>query len=200
MKNRFKPHAQDLYIAVMEEENPWTTLSSNPVYDNNWISVSEHQVINPSGGNGIYGVVHFKNLAIGVLPLDEQNNTWLVGQYRYPLQAYSWEIPEGGGALDIDPLEGAKRELIEETGLVALEWTEIQRMYLSNSVSDELAVIYVARNLNQGPSSPEETEQLVLRKLPFEEAYQMVLSGAITDSMSVAAILKVKILLQKGHI
>ncbi|MGY4383605.1 ADP-ribose pyrophosphatase [Pedobacter sp. UYP24] len=184
----------------MEEHNPWTTLRSESIYDNNWINVTEHQVINPSGGDGIYGVVHFKNLAIGILPLDEQNNTWLVGQYRYPLQAYSWEIPEGGGLLDVDPLTSAQRELMEETGLIATEWTEIQRMHLSNSVSDELSIIYVARGLSQGLAAPEETEQLSIRKLPFEEAYQMVLSGIITDSMSVAAILKAKILILEGLI
>jgi ADP-ribose pyrophosphatase len=178
----------------MEENNPWTTLDRKEVYDNQWINVNEHQVINPSGGSGIYGVVHFKNVAIGVLPLDEDNNTWLVGQYRYPLQAYSWEIPEGGGPLGLDPLDGAKRELLEETGLVATDWTEIQRMYLSNSVSDELAIIYVARGLTMGVAEPEETEQLVVRKLSFEEAYQMVVDGTITDSMSIAAILKTKIL------
>ena len=178
----------------MEEDNPWTTLERKEIYDNNWINVNEHQVINPSGGQGIYGVVHFKNLAIGILPLDEDNNTWLVGQYRYPLQAYSWEIPEGGGPLGIDPLDGAKRELLEETGLTATNWTELQRMHLSNSVSDELAIIYVARGLTMGVAAPEETEDLQLRKLPFEEAYQMVLDGIITDSMSVAAILKTKVL------
>jgi len=178
----------------MEEDNPWTTLERKEVYDNNWINVNEHQVINPSGGHGIYGVVHFKNLAIGVLPLDEDNNTWLVGQYRYPMQAYSWEIPEGGGPLGLDPLDGAKRELLEETGLVATDWIEIQRMHLSNSVSDELAIIYIARGLKMTESEPEETEQLVLRKLPFDEAYQMVMDGTITDSMTVAAILKTKIL------
>jgi ADP-ribose pyrophosphatase len=178
----------------MEENNPWTTLERKEVYDNNWINVNEHQVLNPSGGPGIYGVVHFKNTAIGVLPLDEDNNTWLVGQYRYPMQAYSWEIPEGGGALGVDPLIGAKRELLEETGLIATEWTEIQRMYLSNSVSDELAVIYIARGLTMTEAEPEETEQLVLKRLPFEEAYEMVMDGRITDSMSIAAILKTKIL------
>ena len=178
----------------MEEVNPWTTLERKEIYDNNWINVNEHQVINPSGGQGIYGVVHFTNLAIGILPLDEDNNTWLVGQYRYPLQAYSWEIPEGGGPLGLDPLDGAKRELLEETGLTATNWTELQRMHLSNSVSDELAIIYVARGLTMGVAAPEETEDLQLRKLPFEEAYQMVLDGRITDSMSVAAILKTKVL------
>jgi len=184
----------------MSEENPWQTLSSEEKYDNNWIKVTEHQVINPSGGKGIYGEVHFKNIAIGILPLDESLNTWLVGQYRYPLKAYSWEIPEGGGPLDTDPELSAKRELLEETGLSTAKLTEIQRMHLSNSVSDELAIIYLAQDLTQGEAEPEETEDLQLIKVPFSKAYQMVLDGEITDSMSVAAILKVHILLQAGEV
>jgi ADP-ribose pyrophosphatase len=179
----------------MEEINPWTTLESRKIYENNWISVTEHQVINPSGGSGIYGEIHFRNHAIGILPLDEEMNTWLVGQYRFPLKAYSWEIPEGGGPLGQPMLESAKRELQEETGLIAGSWTELLKMHLSNSVSDEAAVIFIARDLTMGPAAPEETEELVLRKLPFEEAYQMAMDGRITDSMSVAALLKTKLLL-----
>lgn len=182
----------------MSTENPWQTLSSEEKYDNNWIKVTEHQVINPSGGKGIYGEVHFKNIAIGVLPLDEENNTWLVGQYRFPLKAYSWEIPEGGGPLGSDPELNAKRELVEETGLVANKIIEIQRMHLSNSVSDELAIIYLAQDLTQGEAEPEETEDLQIIKVPFAKAYQMVMDGEITDSISVAAILKVQLLLAKG--
>lgn len=181
-------------------DNPWQTLSSEEKYNNNWITVTEHQVINPSGGKGIYGQVHFKNLAIGVLPLDEQYNTWLVGQYRYPLKAYSWEIPEGGGPLGTNPIMAAKRELSEETGLTASKLTEIQRMHLSNSVSDELAIIYLAQDLQLGEAAPEETEDLQILKIPFTKALEMVLSGEITDSMSVAAILKVNLMLQKGAI
>jgi len=181
-------------------DNPWKTLSSEEKYNNNWITVTEHQVINPSGGNGIYGEVHFKNLAIGVLPLDKEHNTWLVGQYRYPLKAYSWEIPEGGSPLGTDPELSAKRELIEETGLIASKLTEIQRMHLSNSVSDELAIIYLAQDLQLGEAAPEETEDLQLIKVPFTKAFEMVMNGEITDSMSVAAILKVHIMLQKGVI
>jgi ADP-ribose pyrophosphatase len=184
----------------MDEKNPWTTLESRKIYENNWIGLTEHDVINPSGGKGIYGQVHFKNLAIGILPLDEEKNTWLVGQYRYPLNAYSWEIPEGGGPLHLPALDSAKRELLEETGLTASHWQQIQQMHLSNSVSDELAIIYLATGLTEGESEPEETEQLCIRKLPFEEAYQMVLHGEITDSMSVAAILKTKILLDEGSL
>jgi len=179
----------------MAEKNPWKTLQSEVKYDNNWIKVTEHQVINPSGGNGIYGEIHFKNLAIGILPLDEDYNTWLVGQYRFPLKAYSWEIPEGGGPLGEDPLESARRELLEETGMSAKNWKEIQRMHLSNSVSDELSIIYIATDLIQGIAMPEETEELVVKKVSFDEAYQMVLNNEITDSISVAAIFKVKLMI-----
>jgi ADP-ribose pyrophosphatase len=184
----------------MEDTNPWTILDSRKIYENNWIGLTEYDVINPSGGKGIYGEIHFRNYAIGILPLDENLNTWLVGQYRFPLKAYSWEIPEGGGPLGLPLLDSAKRELQEETGLIAREWKELQRMHLSNSVSDEYAVIYIARDLTTGPAAPEETEELVVRKLPFEEAYQMAMDGRITDSMSVAALLKTKILLLEGKL
>ena len=184
----------------MSEHNPWKVLESKEIYNNNWIKLTEHQVLNPAGGHGIYGEVHFKNMAIGILPLDEELNTWLVGQYRFPTKSYSWEIVEGGGPLNDEPLESAKRELSEETGLTAIKFTEIQRMYLSNSVSDELAIIYIAQGLTPGQSSPEETEELIVKKLPFEQAYQMVMAGEITDSISVAAILKTKILIQEGKI
>ncbi|MET0462317.1 MAG: NUDIX hydrolase [Chitinophagaceae bacterium] len=179
----------------MNETNPWQILGDKQVYDNNWIRVTEYDVINPGGGKGIYGKVHFKNLAIGVIVLDEEENTYLVGQFRFPLNEYSWEIPEGGGAMDTDPLDSAKRELLEETGLKANDWKLILKMHLSNSVSDEYALIYLATGLQQFEPMPEETEQLVIRKLPFEEAWQMQQAGLITDSMSVAAIQQVKLML-----
>ncbi len=179
---------------IDEKLNPWKTKSIKTTYDNNWIEVEHHEIINPNGNDGIYGKVHFKNLAIGIIPLDENNNTWLVGQYRYPINKYSWEIPEGGGKLGVAPIESAKRELLEECGLEAAEWTEILQMHLSNSVSDELAIIYVAKNLTQKQAEPEDTEQLQLKKLPFLEAFEMVMNGTITDSMSVAAIMKLKLM------
>jgi 8-oxo-dGTP pyrophosphatase MutT (NUDIX family) len=172
--------------------NRWTTLSTREVYDNKWIQIEEHQVINPAGGKGIYGKIHFKNKAIGIVALDENNNTWLVGQWRYPLKGWSWEIPEGGGPVENDVLESAKRELKEETGLVANEWTLIQRAHLSNSVSDEEAFIFLAEDLTQFESELEETEaDLKVWKLPFDDAVKMVLDGKITDSLSVMGILKV---------
>jgi 8-oxo-dGTP pyrophosphatase MutT (NUDIX family) len=183
-----------------EEHNPWTVLNERIVYDNKWIGLTEYDVVNPGGGKGIYGKVRYKNLAIGVLPLDHAGNTWLVGQYRFVLNAYSWEIPEGGGDPALPPMESARRELLEETGLVAAEWLPLMEMHLSNSVSDERAYIFLARGLEQREAEPEETEQLVVRKLPFEEAYRMVETGEITDSMSVASILKVKLMLVQGQL
>lgn len=177
------------------KDNPWQITGEKHIYENPWLSLTEYQVINPSGNPGIYGKVHFKNFAIGIVTLDNDMNTYLVGQYRFPLNQYSWEIPEGGGMLGIDPLESAKRELLEETGLKASEWTEIQRLHLSNSVTDELSIIYLARNLQQYEPEPEDTEQLIIKKVPFETAYQMVINGEITDAITVAAILKVKVIL-----
>lgn len=183
-----------------QHDNPWKISATREVYDNPWINLKEHQVINPSGNKGIYGCVHFKNTALGILALDQQRHIWLVGQYRFPLEQYSWEIPEGGGYLDSDPLDAAKRELQEETGIQAINWTEIQRLHLSNSVSDELGIIYLAQDLKFGSSNPEETEVLQVQKMPFEEAYQMVLAGQITDSLSVAGIFRLKIMLMEGLI
>ncbi len=181
--------------------NPWTTLSSREIYDNPWISISEHQVINPSGGKGIYGTVHFKNLALGILALDLDLNLILVGQYRFPIKQYCWEIPEGGGTINASPLEEAMRELMEETGLKAAIWEQLLVMHLSNSVSDEYSVIFLARQLSQFESSPEETEQLEIKKVHINEAYRMVNNGEISDSMSVAGILRLKLLLaERGEL
>lgn len=171
-------------------ENPWKTLSKKPIYENPWIRVEEHQVITPAGKEGIYGKVHFKNRAMAIIPIDYEGYTWLVGQYRYTLDEYSWEIPMGGGPIDLDLLESAKRELKEETGLLANKWTELLKIHTSNSVTDEWGLIYLAEDLTQGETEFEETEQLLIKKLPFQEALEMVMSGQITDSISVAGLLK----------
>lgn len=184
----------------MKQKNSWKTLGAEIKYDNNWINITEYQILNPAGNKGIYGKVHFKNTAIGILPLDENYNTWLVGQYRYVLNAYSWEIPEGGCPLGTSPEKSALRELVEETGLIAGQLIEIQRIHLSNSVSDEYGIIYIAKDLTQGEAEPEETEDLEIKKLPFKEAYEMVLNGKITDSVSIAAILKTQILINEGKV
>lgn len=180
-------------------KNPWKILGQKDIYDNKWINVTEYDVINPSGNKGIYGKVHFKNAAIGIVPLDDDFNTYLVGQFRFTLDQYSWEIPEGGGSFD-DMLESAKRELREETGLEAEEWTKLMDFHLSNSVCDEHGAIFLARRLSQHEAQPEETEDLAVKKIPFEEAYRMVENGQITDSMAVAGILKVKLMMLDGRI
>lgn len=173
-----------------DQSNPWGTTSSKVVYENNWIKVREDQVVRPDGKPGIYGVVHFKSIATGVIALEGDGRIHLVGQYRYPLQEYSWEIPEGGCPEDEDPLAAAKRELLEETGLTAKNWVELGRGHLSNSVSDEAAVYYLATELTRGEAQPEGTEKLSHQCIPFEEALNMVLRGEITDSVSMLAIMQ----------
>ncbi len=182
---------------MKNETNPWVKLDSEIKYDNPWINLTEYKVVTPAGKQGIYGKVHFKNIAIGVIAIDAQDNTYLVGQYRFPLDLYSWEIPEGGCPEGTDWLASAKRELKEETGFEAGKWTEILKMHVSNSVSDEYAVVYVAEDLLAGEAEPEDTEQLSIKKLPFSEAVEWVMNGTITDSISVAAILKWQLLKTK---
>jgi 8-oxo-dGTP pyrophosphatase MutT (NUDIX family) len=174
------------------DKNPWTTQSATEKYENPWIKVTEFQVINPAGKPGIYGKVHFKNKAIGIVAIDQDDNTWLVGQWRYPLNMWSWEIPEGGGPVGTDPLDAAKRELQEEAGLTANKWTLIQRVFLSNSVSDEEGFIFLAEDLKEGAHDREETEaDMIVKKVSFREALAMVLDGRITDSLSIMALTKV---------
>jgi len=176
---------------INKAENPWKIKSSKPVYDNPWISVREDQVINPSGGDGIYGVLHFKNRAIGIFPIDNEGNTYLVGQYRYALNEYSWEIPMGGGPLDEDIFDAAKRELKEETGFTAEKWELIARIHTSNSVTDEEGLIFLAQNLTAGEMQLEATEDITVKKLHISEAIEMVMKNEITDSLTVYAILRV---------
>lgn len=183
---------------IDEQQNPWVTQTEDLVYDNPWISVTHRNVQTPGGTAGIYGVVHFKNYAVGIVPIDSEGYTWLVGQFRYPLNAYSWEIPEGGCPLGTDPLETAKRELKEETGLIAGCWQALQEFALSNSVSDERGIVYLATELTHGLSSPEETEQLQVRRLPFSEALNMVYSGSITDAISIMGLLRADQVLQQS--
>lgn len=180
---------------MVVNKNPWIVKGEKAIYDNAWINVTEYDVINPSGGKGIYGKVHFKNTAIGVIALDEEQNIWLVGQYRFVLNEYSWEIPEGGCPEGEDYLTAAKRELLEETGLVAQSWRQLMKLHLSNSVTDELAFVFLATQLEQKTASPEETEELMVKKMPFEEVVKMVEQGEITDAISVAAIQRVQLLL-----
>jgi ADP-ribose pyrophosphatase len=174
-------------------KNPWKTHSSKEIYDNPWISLTEFQVTTPGGSPGIYGRVHFKNLAIGVIPIAENGDTFLVGQYRYVTNSYSWEIPEGGCPQGEDPLHAAQRELLEETGLTAKKWEPLfSPIYLSNSVSDEQAISYVARDLEQGEAEPEDTEDLKIWRLPLTQAIEMAKNGKIVDALSVLSLLRVR--------
>ncbi len=182
----------------MQEENPWKTLKSEVKYENAWIKVTEFDVVNPSGNNGIYGVVHMKGLAVGVLPLDEDLNTYLVGQYRYTLSEYSWEIPEGGSHEDEDPKATALRELEEETGLIAQRIIPVGEFNTSNSVTDERAFAYVALGLSKGQIAPDDTEDLKIWKLPFSTVYEMAIEGKIKDGLSLFTIFKTQHFLEKG--
>lgn len=173
------------------ETNPWKTLSSKQVYKNPWISVREDQVITPNGKPGIYGVVESK-VATGVVALDDDNNIILVGQYRYPTKVYSWELPEGGAEPSESPLVAIKRELKEEAGISAKNWEPLgDEIHLSNCFTAERAFLFLARNLTQTESSPDETEQLQVKKIPIKEALQMVLNGKIYDALTIIGILRV---------
>jgi 8-oxo-dGTP pyrophosphatase MutT (NUDIX family) len=180
------------YLA--EKIGGWKTKTSRVAYENPWIKVTHEEVITPRGTDGIYGVVHFKNIAIGIVPIDNEGNTWLVKQSRYSLNQYTWEIPEGGCPTGEEPINAAKRELEEEVGLQAREWQQLMTMHLSNSVTDEFCVVFVARNLFPGTQQLESTEDIEYKKLPLKEAVDMVKRGEITDGISVAALLRVALM------
>lgn len=171
-------------------KQPWKRLGSTTVYDNPWIRVEEHQVINPSGAESLYGKVCFKNCAVAILALDEAHNLYLVGQHRYTLDEYAWEIPMGGAPDDEDVLAAAKRELKEETGISASSWSEVMRLHTSNCITDELGLVYLALGLSHGEPQLEPSEDLTIRKLPLETAVAWVLEGRITDAISSAGILR----------
>jgi 8-oxo-dGTP pyrophosphatase MutT (NUDIX family) len=174
----------------MSVRNPWQRRGSKLIYSNPWITVREDDVITPSGAPGIYGVIETR-IATGVVALSEDNHIYLVGQYRYPVDEYSWEIPEGGSEIDEDPMETAKRELREETGLEAERWEQLGgEIHLSNCFSAERGFIYVARGLRQGQAEPDHTEELQVKKVPFAECLAMVDRGEIKDSLTVIGVLR----------
>ena len=176
---------------MSEKIGGWKTKNATVVYDNPWIKVTHNEVITPKGTDGIYGVVHFKNIAIGILPIDSDGNTFLVKQSRYALNQYTWEIPEGGCPQGELPLNAAKRELEEEVGLCAHDWQQLMTMHLSNSVTDEYCVVFVARDLFPGEQQLEATEDIEVKKVSLADAIEMVKRGEITDGISVAALLRV---------
>jgi 8-oxo-dGTP pyrophosphatase MutT (NUDIX family) len=167
---------------------PWTRRTRRVAYENPWITIWHDEVIRPDGEPGIYGVVHFANLAVGVLAVDDAGRVALVGQHRYALDRYSWEIPEGGVPAGESAVDGARRELREETGVEAEHWIELCRSHLSNSVSDEEAVLYLATGLRHGVATPDGTESLDVRWVPFDEVLAMTLDGRITDAMTILAV------------
>jgi 8-oxo-dGTP pyrophosphatase MutT (NUDIX family) len=177
---------------------PWIRRTRRVGYENAWITVWHDEVTRPDGSPGIYGVVHFANVAAGVLALDDRDRVLFVGQHRYALDDYSWEIPEGGVPAGETAIDGARRELLEETGVEASEWRELARVHLSNSVSDELAVLFLATGLTEGVATPDVTEELELRWVPFADALEMSLDGRITDAMSVIAIERFALLRATG--
>ncbi len=180
-------------------QSAWTTLSSKEVFENNWIKLTDHKVITPGGTGGTYGALHFKNRAVGVVPY-EDGYVWLVGQTRYVLGQYSWEIPEGGCPLDENLEVCAHRELREETGLIAKHLRPILQMHLSNSVTDEWGIVYLATGLTQAEADPEPTEDISVAKVTLEDFFTRVEAGEITDALSVGAAYKLMLMKAKGEL
>jgi len=179
-------------------DNPWRTHASQEVFDNPYVKIIRHEVTRPSGQPGVYSVINFKRVAVAIIPVDEEGCTWLVGQYRYPHDTYEWEIPEGGAEPGEDPEDCARRELREEAGLIAGTLTPILHMQLSNSTTNEISHSFLDTHLALTNSDPDETEQLAIHRLPLTEAYDMVLRGEIRDALSVASLLKLKLLQESG--
>jgi 8-oxo-dGTP pyrophosphatase MutT (NUDIX family) len=179
---------------------PWTCVRRTLVYDNAWISLSDCQTVAPTGRAARYGMIHFKNRAIGVLPLFDNGDTVLVGQHRFPIGDYSWELPEGGGPLDEDPLATAKRELREEAGLTAEHWRPLMQFQLSNSVSDEVGHGFLALGLTSVQTEPDETEVLMVKRLPFRQALDLAVNGALEDMITLALLLRAYHLAREGDL
>lgn len=199
------PLRHSLYARGMSETpsdtpKPWRIKSVRTVYSNRWVSVREYQAVAPTGADALYGLVHPHNLALGILPIDHEGNTILVGQQRFPFGRYSWELPEGGGPENLPPIEGAQRELSEECGLRAENWLELVRdMHMSNSITDERAYAYIAWDLAPDDSfQKDSSEELSVRRVPFTDAVKMAVSGEITDAFSLVMLLKADHLLRTG--
>lgn len=179
---------------------PWTVRNTRTAFRNPWIEVEDNDVLRPDGAPGQYSVVRFANLACGVLPVEADGTTWLVGQHRFPFDEYSWELPEGGGRRDVDPLVSTQRELVEETGLTAENWVEIGRWNLSNSVTDEEAIAYVAWGLRPGAARPEPEEELTLRRVEISTLIDMCLNGEVSDGFTVLIVLTALAKARQGHL
>lgn len=170
--------------------NPWTTLNTRTVYENAWIKVKEHQVIRPDGKPGIYGVVETR-IATGVVALSDDGQVYMVGQYRYPTNHYSWEIVEGGADEGESPLQAARRELREEAGVTARRWLQLgHEWHLSNCFSSEVGYVYLAAGVEEIGASPDGTEVLEVQKMPFSRCLEMVHSGEIKDAVSIIGLMR----------
>lgn len=185
---------------MSEETDPWRTLSERRVYENPWIAVDHREVLTPGGTPGVYGIVRFRRVAVGVVPIDDEGQVHLIGQWRVPLNEYSWEIPEGGADPGEPPEACAARELREETGLTAARLIPIFKMALSNSSTDERAVVFLATGLKAGAAAPDDTEALAYKRMPFRAALDLALSGAMTDAMTVAGLLRAHHMAVTGEI
>jgi 8-oxo-dGTP pyrophosphatase MutT (NUDIX family) len=182
------------------EGAPWTRRSAREVYANPWLKVTEFDAVAPTGKEALYGVVHFRNHAVGVLPLHDDGTVTLVGQHRFVSGDYSWELPEGGSPLGVDPLETARRELAEEAGLAAREWRQVLTFELSNSVTDERGFGYVATGLHPASGTLDDTEVIRLARVPFREALDAALAGHMTDMITVALLLRAYHMAREGEL
>lgn len=185
---------------MSHKRGPFTVHDARGVFDNPWISLTHHDVSVSSGRRFSYTTVSFKKVATGVVPLHEDGTVTLVGQHRFPLDTYSWELPEGGAEPGEPPLEAIKRELAEEAGLKAAAWREILTMHLSNSITDERAYVYLATGLSPASGEADDTEELAVQRLPFKDALAMAADGRITDAISVAGLLRVHYLAIRGEL
>lgn len=187
---------------LTEHGTPWKRGEPRVVYENPWICVTEQAAVAPTGKPAVYGVVGFKNFALAVLPIDHDGTVVLVGQHRFPFADYSWELPEGGGPKGEHPLEGAKRELAEEAGLAAADWQEILRVQLSNSVTDEIAIGYLATGLGAATETHhvDDTEDISMVRVPFRDALDAAIAGHIRDALTVAMLLRAYHMAREGHL
>jgi 8-oxo-dGTP pyrophosphatase MutT (NUDIX family) len=172
-------------LKVSERNGPWRVHGARLVYENPWLRIIDHKITHPDGSPGQYGVVRYKNKSVGVLPIDDEGRVRLIGQHRFPFDHYSWELPEGGCPPTEEPLQAARRELEEEADLKAASWLPLVEAELSNSISDEVAICYLAFDLSEGKADPEPSEVLKLRTVTFRELLDEVLSGQIRDSLTV---------------
>lgn len=181
-------------------ENPWVIKSQDVKYENNWIRVWEYEVVTPANKDGIYGVVETKQRGNAIIPMDVEGNTWLVGEYNFVLNDYKWNIPQGGTPLgEKTPLEAAREELQQETGITAEKWTKIMDLHPDYGILRSEVNVFLARDLSFGEADYS-TEQLKVHKLPFKDVVTMVRLGEITSGIAVSAILRLNDMLQNGEI